>query len=58
LGKWIAALFGENPERQVREDLRNFKRVMELGEIPTIQGQPHGTCMGLGKRMFEWRADR
>jgi hypothetical protein len=34
----------------IREDLRNFKRVMELGEIPTIDGQPHGTCTGQGTR--------
>jgi uncharacterized membrane protein len=49
LGKWVAKLFGEAPERQVREGLRNFKRVMELGEVPTLDGQPHGTCTGRGK---------
>ena len=35
VGQWIAKLFGEEPEQQVREDLRNFKRTMEAGEIPT-----------------------
>ncbi len=35
LGKWIAQLFGENPNRQVREDLRRFKQMAEAGEIPT-----------------------
>jgi uncharacterized membrane protein len=44
LGRWTAKLFGEEPEQQVREDLRNFKRLMEVGEIPTIEGQPRGTC--------------
>lgn len=50
LGHWIATLFGEAPRRQMRDDLRNFKRMMETGEIPTINGQPHGTCTGIGKR--------
>lgn len=27
-------------EQQVKEDIRNFKRLMETGEIPTIEGQP------------------
>ena len=49
----VAKLLGQSPERQIREDLRKFKRVMELGEIPTIDGQPHGTCLGRGKRYFD-----
>ena len=53
MGNWIAKLFGENPSRVVREDLRNFKRLMETGEIPTIEGQPHGTCTGRGERQHE-----
>lgn len=44
IGRWTAKLFGEEPEQQVREDLRNFKRLMEVGEIPTIKGQPRGEC--------------
>ena len=31
----IARLFGEDPDRQVREDLRKFKQLMEVGEITT-----------------------
>jgi uncharacterized membrane protein len=50
LGHWVATLFGESPRRQMRDDLRNFKRVMETGEIPTTVGQPRGTCLGRGKR--------
>jgi uncharacterized membrane protein len=50
LGSWAAKMFADTPDRQIREDLRNFKRVMELGEIPTIDGQPHGTCTGQGTR--------
>lgn len=42
VGKWAAKLFGEDPKTQVHEDLRNFKRFMETGEIPTIEGQSSG----------------
>ncbi|HZS62519.1 MAG TPA: SRPBCC family protein [Gemmatimonadaceae bacterium] len=41
-GATVAKLFGEEPDIQVREDLRRFKRKMETGELPTIDGQPHG----------------
>lgn len=33
LGAWVARVFGEDPARQVREDLRAFKQRMETGEI-------------------------
>jgi len=52
-GDWIARLFGKTAKRLIREDLRNFKRLMEVGEIPTIIGQPHGTCTGVGERYTE-----
>jgi uncharacterized membrane protein len=35
IGAAIARLFGEDPDRQVREDLRKFKQLMETGEIST-----------------------
>lgn len=35
LGAFVARLFGEDPDRQVREDLRKFKQLMETGEITT-----------------------
>lgn len=53
VGKWLATLLGDSPERKVREDLRNFKRIMETGEVLTIIGQPHGTCTGVGERYTE-----
>lgn len=53
LGKWVAKLTGREPQQQVQESLRNFKRVLETGEIPTIQGQPHGTCTGRGEFYYE-----
>ena len=43
-------MFGESADTQVRDDLRNFKRIMEVGELPTIAGQPRGTCTGRGMR--------
>jgi uncharacterized membrane protein len=42
LGATIAKLFGQEPDQQVREELRHFKALMEAGEIPTIEGQPSG----------------
>jgi uncharacterized membrane protein len=42
LGAAVAYVFGEEPRRQVYEDLRRFKQLMETGEIPTTEGQPSG----------------
>jgi uncharacterized membrane protein len=53
VGHWIATLFGSSPKTLIREDLRNFKRIQELGEIPTIRGQPRGTCKSRGMREEE-----
>ena len=33
IGTMVAKLFGEEPGQQLQEDLRNFKRLMETGEI-------------------------
>ena len=35
-------LTGRNPKQAVIENLRHFKALAETGEIPRIQGQPHG----------------
>ena len=43
LGKAVAMLFGEDPNMTVREDMRRFKALLEAGETPTTEGQPHGT---------------
>jgi uncharacterized membrane protein len=53
LGHLLTSMMCENPKRVIREDLRNFKRLMEMGEILTIIGQPHGTCTGQGVRYTE-----
>ena len=41
-GTAVARLFGEEPDIQVREDLRRFKRILETGEAPTVYGQSSG----------------
>ena len=38
----ISRFFGESASQQLRDDLRRFKQVMEAGETPTTEGQPHG----------------
>ena len=42
LGKLIAKMFGEEPEQQIREDMRRFKCIVETGELATVIGQPTG----------------
>lgn len=42
VGSLIAKLFGEEPNQQIEEDLRRFKRLMETGSIMKIEGQPSG----------------
>ncbi|GGK22884.1 cyclase [Deinococcus malanensis] len=39
MGATIARLMGEEPAVQVGEDLRRLKRMMELGQQPTTEGQ-------------------
>jgi len=41
----ISRFFGESASQQLRDDLRRFKQVMEAGETPTTDGQPHGRRM-------------
>jgi uncharacterized membrane protein len=43
VGKTLALAFGEDPDISVREDMRRFKALLEAGEVPTTEGQPHGT---------------
>ena len=43
LGRTVAKLLGEEPEQQVRDDLRRFKQVIETGEVVRSDGLPHGT---------------
>jgi uncharacterized membrane protein len=40
---------GRNPKQGVIENLRHFKALAETGEIPRVQGQPHGDRGLIGK---------
>ena len=42
LGAAIAKVFGEEPEMQIKEDLRRLKQILEAGEIASTEGQPAG----------------
>jgi uncharacterized membrane protein len=41
-GLLLGGLAEKVPELEVEQDLRRFKALMEAGEIPTTEGQPHG----------------
>lgn len=43
VGRAAARLFGEEPEQQVRDDLRRFKQVMETGDVVRTEILPQGT---------------
>jgi uncharacterized membrane protein len=42
LGAAVAKLLGRDAGSEIREDLRQFKQILETGEIPTTAGQPRG----------------
>ena len=48
-GAALARVLGEWPERQLTEELRRFKQLVEAGEIATIEGQPAGNRSPLGR---------
>ena len=50
-GMLLAKVFGQSPQSQIRADLRQYKEIMEAGEVPTVVGQPHGT-RGLTARLL------
>jgi uncharacterized membrane protein len=41
-GAMLAKLFGNEPAQQLNTDLYRFKQLMEVGHIPSTEGQPHG----------------
>ena len=41
-GATVAKLLGEHPDQQLRDDLRRFKQVVELGEVVRSEGSPAG----------------
>ena len=53
LGNAAAAIAKRGPKQIVVEDLRHFKELAEAGEIPTVEGQPHGP-RGLSGSVKRW----
>ena len=45
-GAMVAKLFGEEPQQQLRDDLRRFKQVMETGEVVRSDGSLEGAGQG------------
>jgi uncharacterized membrane protein len=50
-GAAFARLFGEEPAQQVDEDLRRLKRLLELGHVPTTEGQSSGRKTAAGRAL-------
>ncbi|SCF26544.1 Polyketide cyclase / dehydrase and lipid transport [Micromonospora purpureochromogenes] len=45
VGRAVAKLFGEEPEQQIRDDLRRFKQVLETGEVVRSDASPQGITL-------------
>ena len=39
VGAVVAKMMGRDPATEIREDLRRFKQLIEIGEVPTTDGQ-------------------
>ena len=50
-GMLLSKLFGQSPQSQIRADLRQYKEILEAGEVPTVVGQAHGR-RGLTARLL------
>jgi uncharacterized membrane protein len=48
VGHWVATLLGEDPARQIHDDLRKLKQTLEIGEVVTVEGQSRGSCLDRG----------
>jgi uncharacterized membrane protein len=51
VGATIARLGGEEPDLQIRRDLRGLKQLLETGEVASTRGQPAGRRSLLGKAL-------
>jgi uncharacterized membrane protein len=49
IGQAIGKVLKPLTKQEVREDLRRLKMLLETGEIPTIDGQTHGTRSLIGR---------
>src|SRR5262249_52373974 len=41
-GAWLARLLGADPSQTIHEDMRRLKASLEVGELPSVAGQPRG----------------
>jgi len=57
LGATVARLLGEDPDVQITGDLRRLKRLLEVGQVPTTEGQSSGRkgAMKAEARMYDNR---
>jgi uncharacterized membrane protein len=44
IGHAVAKMMHSDPKVQIREDMRRMKQLLESGEVPTVEGQPRGSC--------------
>lgn len=51
LRKNIVRMLGELPEQRLAQDLREFKQLMETGEIATTEGQPSGRRSAISRHL-------
>lgn len=51
----LAKLLRQDPQSQVREDLRRFKQLLESGELATTNGQSTGRRSFIGRAARRWR---
>lgn len=58
LGRAVAKLFSKDPSFLMQQNLRRFKALIETGEIPTTDGQPHGPRSGADLAMQRVNPDR
>ena len=59
LGAAVASLFGQNPKKQIREDLRRFKELMETGStsLKKRAGTPSERTLAEPNRKKMWDRD-
>lgn len=58
MGAGLAKLLGKDPNRQVREDLKRFKSLIETGEVPSTRNQPSGRRSFIGRMTRDGRQSR
>jgi uncharacterized membrane protein len=54
VGKSIAKLFGEAPEKQIPVDLMRVKQLLETGEIASTVGQSAGRVHSTSRKYDDW----